>query len=160
MDTRAVTIAVLSVLALAPGASAQMLNKQALSANGARKIVQACEAEAAKNGWLVSIAVVDEAGQLVQFSRMDGAGFNTIEVAQGKARTSVITGKPSKVFMDRLLAGETQLLAFPNALPMQGGLPLIVGGRAVAAVGVSGAQSAQDEQCAQVGLDALNATQS
>lgn len=159
MDIRATAIATLGVLALASGASAQMLNKQALSAAGARTIVQACEAEAAKNGWIVSIAVVDEAGNLLNFARMDGAGYTTVEVAQRKARTSVITSKPSKAFMDRVLAGETQLLAFPNTLPMQGGLPVLVNGRAVAAVGVSGAQSAQDEQCAQAGLDALKAKQ-
>lgn len=155
MAKRVAIMAALLAVAAASETMAQTIDRQVLSASAARTIVEACEAEAGRNGWLVSIAVVDEAGNLVRFARMDGAGFNTIEVSQRKARTSVILGKPSKVVMDRLLSGENQMLGFPNVVPMQGALPITVGGRTIAAVGVSGAASADDERCAQAGLDAL-----
>jgi uncharacterized protein GlcG (DUF336 family) len=115
----------------------------------------ACRAEAIKNGWSVTFAIVDDAGLLLHFERLDGAPHISVEVAILKARTAAYTGRPSKFWEDRATAFPV-FLKFPEILPRQGGLPILHEGECVGAVGVSGRPDpAEDEQLASVGIAAL-----
>lgn len=128
-----------------------------ISLDDAKRVLAAAGAEAARNSWHVVIAIVDSGGHLVAFERMDNTQYASIEVAQGKARTSVAFRRPSKVFQEGLAAGGEALrsLKIPDLFPMEGGLPLIREGRIVGAIGVSGVTSAQDGQIAAAGTAAL-----
>jgi glc operon protein GlcG len=156
------TLLALSVLAmtvLAPAvASAQPLPNHygaPIGIDAARKVAAAAIAEAKKNGWTVAAAIVDPGGNLVYFERIDGTQNGSSVVAQEKARTAAAFKRPSKMFEDAVKAGNTQFLKLPGALPIDGGLPLVMDGKIVGAVGVSGAASAQDAQCAKAGADLL-----
>lgn len=131
-----------------------MRNKPTLTADDAQKMMVACIAEAQKNNWKVAIAIVDDAGQLWQLQRLEGAGRVTANVALGKARTAAMMGRPSKAMEDRVKE-RPAFLAFPDILPIQGGVPILSGGECVGAIGVSGVQSHEDEQVANVGVAAL-----
>jgi len=117
-------------------------------------MVAASRAEAAKNKWNVSIAVVDDAGYLLHLERLDGAGPMTAEVAAGKARTAAVTRRPTKFWEDRVKERPV-FLKFPDNLPIQGGVPIMYQGECVGAIGVSGVQSHEDEQIANAGIGAL-----
>jgi glc operon protein GlcG len=131
-----------------------MRNRPCLTAADVEKIMAAAKAEAVKNKWNVSIAIVDNGGFLLHLERMDGAGPLTAEVAAGKARTAALTGRSSKTWEDRVKERPV-FLRFPKILPIQGGLPIIHQGDCVGAVGVSGVQSHEDEQIADAGIAAL-----
>jgi uncharacterized protein GlcG (DUF336 family) len=131
-----------------------MRTKPALTADDVEKMMAACMAEAKKNNWKVSIAIVDDAGRLWQLHRLEGAGGVTAEVAVGKAATAAKMGRPSKMMEDRLKERPAFLL-FPGILPIQGGVPILSGGECVGAIGVSGVQSHEDEQVANAGIAAL-----
>ena len=131
-----------------------MRSRPALTASDVQKMVAACRNEAAKNRWSVTIAVVDDAGFLLHLERLDGAGPMTAEVATGKAKTSAITRRPTKFWEDRVKERPV-FLKFPDNLPIQGGVPIMYQGECVGAIGVSGVQSHEDEQIANVGLAAL-----
>ena len=131
-----------------------MRTKPCLTAADVKKMLAACEAEAIKNNWTVSIAVVDDGGGLVGFTRMDGVGPISAEVAIGKARTSALTRRPSKVFEDRV-KDRPAFVTFPAGVLVQGGLPVMHQNECVGAIGVSGVQSHEDEQIAQAGIKAL-----
>jgi uncharacterized protein GlcG (DUF336 family) len=131
-----------------------MRNKPTLTADDAQKMMSACIAEAQKNNWKVAIAIVDDAGQLWQLQRLEGAGRVTANVALGKARTAAMMGRPSKAMEDRVKE-RPAFLAFPDILPIQGGVPVLSGGECVGAIGVSGVQSHEDEQVANAGVAAL-----
>ncbi|HEY3918380.1 MAG TPA: heme-binding protein [Stellaceae bacterium] len=131
-----------------------MRNKPTLTADDAQKMMAACVAEAQKNSWRVAIAIVDDAGQLWQLQRLEGAGRVTANVALGKARTAAMMGRPSKMMEDRIKERPAFLL-FPDILPIQGGVPILSGGECVGAIGVSGVQSHEDEQVANAGIAAL-----
>lgn len=124
-----------------------------ISLADARSVLAAAQAEAQKNQWNVSVAVLDTGGHLVAFERLDRAGFATVEAAIEKARTAAGFRRPSKGFHDMVAAGGEglRMLALPGAVPIDGGVPLVVGGRIVGAVGVSGVTSAQDGQIARAG---------
>jgi glc operon protein GlcG len=128
-----------------------------ISLDVAKKAAAAAAAEAKKNGWFMAIAVAEPSGDLVYFEKMDNTQFGSINVALGKARTAAKFKRPSKVFQDLLAKGDnfTYLLGLEGAMPVQGGLPIVVDGKIVGAIGVSGATGDQDSQCAQAGLDAL-----
>ncbi len=130
-----------------------MRTKPALTVADAKKMLAACEAEAASNNWAVSISVVDDGGFLLGFLRMDGAPMISGEVSVGKARTSALTGRPSKFFEDRIKE-RPAFATFPGVL-LQGGVPLIHDNQCVGAIGVSGVQSHQDEMIAHAGASAL-----
>ena len=117
-------------------------------------MMAACLAEADRNNWLVAIAIVDDAGFLLNLDRVEGAGPMAAEVSSGKARTAAVTRQPSKFWEDRI-KDRPVFLKFPNNLPIQGGLPIMFEGQCVGAIGVSGAQSAEDEQVAAAGIAAL-----
>jgi glc operon protein GlcG len=131
-----------------------MRTKASLTLTDVKKILAACEANAAENKWAVAISVVDEGGFLLGFARMDGAPVISAEVSMGKARTSALTGRPSKFFED-MVKQRPAFVAFPAGYLIQGGVPVIHGNECVGAVGVSGVQSHQDEQVAQAGAGAL-----
>ena len=131
-----------------------MRNRPALTAPDVQKMMAACKAEAAKNKWNVSIAVVDDAGFLLHLERMDGAGPMTAEVASGKASTAAVTRRPTKFWEDRVKERPV-FLKFPNSLPIQGGVPIMYQNECVGAIGVSGVQSHEDEQIASAGVAAL-----
>ncbi len=121
----------------------------------ARKVMAAAEAEATKNSWNVVIAIVDATGHLQLVSRMDNASYGSIKVAIGKAETAFNYRQPTKNFNDRLNAGTaTHLLTITGATFIEGGIPIVVGGKIVGAIGVSGVTSAQDAQVAKAGVDA------
>lgn len=124
----------------------------------AKRVLVAAQAEAARNKWNVAIAVVDSGGHLVSFERMDSTQYGSVEVAQDKARTAVSFRRPSKAFQDTIAAGGDgmRMLKLTGAIPIEGGLPIIVNGKIVGAIGVSGVTSAQDGQIAAAGLKAAN----
>jgi len=131
-----------------------MRNKPTITADDAHKMMAACKAEAAKNNWKVAIAITDDAGALWLLERVEGAGRITAAVALGKARTAAMMGRPSKMAEERAKE-RPGFLNFPDILPIQGGLPIIVQGECIGAIGVSGVQSHEDEQVAKAGIDAL-----
>jgi glc operon protein GlcG len=131
-----------------------MRDKPCLTATDVEKAIAACKAEAQKNTWKVSIAVVDDGGYLLAFWRMDGAPPISAEVAVGKAHTSAMTKRPSKFFEDRVKE-RPAFLGFPAGILIQGGVPILHKGECVGAIGVSGVQSFEDEQIAQAGANAL-----
>ena len=131
-----------------------MRTKPCLTASDVKKMLVACEAEASKNKWAVSISIVDDSGLPLGFLRMDGAPPISAEVASGKARTSAMTKRPSKFFEDRVKE-RPAFANFPAGILIQGGIPLTHENECVGAIGVSGVQSHEDEQIAQAGAKAL-----
>ena len=121
----------------------------------AKAAVAAAEAEMTKNGWNLVIAVVGPAGDLVYLQKADLAANGSIQVAQDKARSSALFRSPSKAFMDRLANGETYLLRLSGATPIAGAMPIVVGGKVIGAIGISGASALQDHQVAQAGASAV-----
>ena len=131
-----------------------MKTKPILTLEDCRKISAAAEAEAARNNWIVSIAILDDGGHPLHFVRMDGSTPANAEIAQLKARTAALTRRSSKLWEDRVAGGRMVMLKMP-VLPVQGGLPILVEGVCVGAVGVSGVQSHEDEQIAEAGFKTL-----
>lgn len=135
--------------------SAQLADKKVLTLDGAKKVAAAAETEARKNNWNVVIAVVDDGGHLVYLQRIDGTQTGSIDVAIQKARTAQAFKRPTKVFEDAIAGGRNALIALHGALPLEGGLPIVVGGQLVGAIGVSGVKSTEDGQIAKAGADSL-----
>lgn len=131
------------------------LRKQSLSLAAARRIIGATEAHAKARGVGVVTAVVDEAGHLIQVSRMDAAQVASVEVGIGKARTAAIYRRPSRVFEEQIRDGRIAALALAGATPLQGGVPVLLDGVVVGAVGVSGDSPQVDEDIAIAGVNAL-----
>jgi len=146
-------LATITVLA----AGAQVVEKKALTLEGAKKVIAAAEAEAVKNRVGCNVAVVDDGGNLIAFHRIDPTFPAGARVSIGKARTAALFRQPTKNFEDVITQkGRTSMIALDDFTPLQGGVPIIVGGQIVGAVGVSGASSAdQDEQFAKAGAAAL-----
>lgn len=140
-----------------PAAEAQLSTKKALTLEAARMLVTAAESEAARNNWTMVIAVVDDGGNLILLEKMDGTQIGSIDVALQKARTAISFKRPTKSFEEKVAGGRTALLGLPNAIPIEGGLPLIVGGQYVGAIGVSGGSSDQDGIVAKAATLALPA---
>lgn len=137
-------------------AAADMATKKALTLAAAKKIAAAAEAEALKNKWNVVIAILDDGGHTIYLQRMDGTQLGSIEVAAQKARTALFFKRPSKAFEDGLAGGRQAILGLPGVTPVEGGLPLTVGGQIVGAIGVSGVTSQQDGQIALAGSEAAS----
>jgi glc operon protein GlcG len=134
-----------------------MRTKPCLTSADVKKMMAAALAEAEKNKWIVSIAIVDDGGFMLHLDRMDGATVTTAEVAVGKARTAALTRRPSKFFEDRVKE-RPAFISFPAGLFIQGALPIIYENECVGAIGVSGVQSFEDEQIARAGIAALGLT--
>jgi glc operon protein GlcG len=131
------TLAILGSLTVAAGQSL-VLEKKVLSLAAARKIVAAAEAEANARGVSVVIAVVDSSGTIIELTRMDTAQVASVNVGIGKARTAAIYRRPSRDFEEQIKSGRIAALALADATPLQGGVPVLVDGKVVGAVGVSG----------------------
>jgi uncharacterized protein GlcG (DUF336 family) len=114
-------------------------------------------AEAHRNSWAMAVAVVDAAGDLVYFERIDATQIGSVTVAIDKARSAARFKRPTKAFQDMLAAGGDGLrvLRIKGAVPVEGGVPIVVDGKVVGGIGVSGGTSAQDGQCARAGADAV-----
>lgn len=130
--------------------------KKVLNLAVAKEIAAAAEAEARKNNWNVSIAVVDEAGRLMYFQRMDDTTNVSVDVAIAKAQHAANFRRDTKFHEDLLTKGNTVVLALPNGMPLEGGLRLIADEKVIGGIGVSGVQSSQDAQIAKAGADVLN----
>jgi len=141
------------VLFAAP-AVAQTRQVRTLSAEGAQNALTAALAEAKKQNWLLSIAVVDPAGELIAFARMDGAGISTIDNALGKAKTAARFRRPAQAY-DSVSKARPGILTFENMTAVEGGVPITIDGVVVGAIGVSGAASTEDAQVARAGAAAV-----
>jgi glc operon protein GlcG len=127
-----------------------------ITLEAAKKAMTAAEAEASKNNWPLAIAIVSSTGHLVMLHVMDNTQYGSIRVAEGKAVASLDFRRPTKVFEEGVAAGGIGLRALSFGIPVaEGGLPIIVDGRIVGAIGASGALSTQDAQAAKAGADAL-----
>lgn len=131
-----------------------MKDSKVLTLDDVKRIAAAAEAEAVAHGWAVSIAVCDAGGHALWLQRMDGAPPMSAAVAPEKARTCVLSGKPSKVYEEMVNNGRFAALAMP-VVPLEGGEPIVVGGRVIGAVGVSGVKAGEDAQVARVGVAAV-----
>jgi len=127
----------------------------ALDLATAKKIAAGALAEAAKNNWKMAIAIVDNHGMLVYYERMDDTQTGSVAIALDKARTGAMFRRPSRVFEEGVAKGRVALLGLQGATPITGGLPIVVGGKTVGGIGISGASSDQDEQTAAAGLAAI-----
>jgi uncharacterized protein GlcG (DUF336 family) len=133
-------------------AAAQLTDKKSLTLEAAKKIATAAEGEAQKNKWNVVIAVVDEGGHLIYLQRMDTTQTGSVDVAIRKAQTAMSFKRPTKVFEDAIAGGRNALIGL-GVLPLEGGLPIVVGGQTIGAIGVSGVTAQQDGQIAKAGVD-------
>ncbi len=132
-----------------------MLNQLALSIEDARRMADAARAEAKKQGWNVVVAIVDDGGHLMYLERCDGTQKASSTIAVDKARTAIMFRRPSKALEDVVAGGRVAVMSLSGVTPVEGGLPIVVEGQFVGAIGVSGVQSSQDAQVAKAGLDAL-----
>jgi uncharacterized protein GlcG (DUF336 family) len=123
----------------------------------ARRVAAAAIACAHRQGWTVAVAIVDPGGDLVFFERIDHTQAAGSKIAQEKARTAVRFKRATKLFEDAVSSGRHAILGLPDVTPLEGGIPLIVDGAIIGAIGVSGVTSQQDGVCAQAGVDALAA---
>ncbi|MDR2196019.1 MAG: heme-binding protein [Gallionellaceae bacterium] len=121
----------------------------------AKRIAAAAEAEAARNGWKVTIAVVDAGGHLLYLQREHDTQFGSIELAIRKAHAAAAFQRPTKVSEDAVQSGRLIHLALPGVIPSDGGLPLLRDGKVIGGIGVSGVKAFQDGQVAQAGVEAL-----
>jgi glc operon protein GlcG len=152
-------IAALAVVLLASGAMAQAPQRPPYGApinlETAKKIAAGAVAEAKKNNWNVAIAIVDNHGLLVYYEMLDDTQTASANVAIEKARTSATYRRASKEFEDGIAGGRNAILGLPGVTPIEGGLTIVVGGKMIGAIGVSGVTSPQDAQIARAGLDAV-----
>lgn len=151
-------IGIVLLTLLLPGTlQAQLADKKVLTLSAARQVAAAAEAVAQENQWNVVIAIVDDGGHLLYLQRMDDVQTASVEIAQQKARSAAAFRRPTKLFADRLSEGATALMALPGLMPIEGGIPLVLEGRTIGAIGVSGVTAQQDGIIAQAGVDALAA---
>ena len=129
----------------------------AVTLDNAKKAAAPALAEARKNNWTMAVAIVDAAGDLVYFEKMDSTQTGSVAVSIAKARSAALFKRPTKAFQDALAAGGDglRILKLERAVPVEGGVPLVMDGKIVGAIGLSGGTSQQDGQCAQAGANAL-----
>ncbi len=133
-----------------------MKNKPTLTLDASRRMAQAAQAEALANGWAVTIAIVDDGGHLLWLQRLDGAAPISAQIAPAKARTAALGRRESKVYEDMINQGRASFLSAPGLEGMlEGGVPVMVDGQCVGAIGVSGVKSGEDAQIARAGVVAL-----
>jgi glc operon protein GlcG len=146
-------------LVVLAGAVAQMPNPYGLpiSLENAKKAAAPALAEAAKNNWNMAVAIVGPSGDLIYYEKMDNTQLGSANVAIDKARSAALFKRPTKAFQDVLAAGGDgmRVLRLQGVVPIEGGIPLVMDGKIVGAIGVSGATSAQDAQCAKAGADTI-----
>jgi glc operon protein GlcG len=147
--------AMTALLILPATAGAELPTKRVLTLEAAKTVAAAAETEAVKRGATVVIAVVDDGGHVVVLERLNDTQVASVDVGIGKARTAAIFRRPSKVFEDQIREGRVAALALPGATPLQGGIPLVIDGQVVGAIGVSGNTPQEDEDIAKAGAAAL-----
>jgi uncharacterized protein GlcG (DUF336 family) len=147
----------LAVLGLFTGSAhpTELSIKKALNLEIARQIAAASEKEATSHQWHAFVVIVDDGGNVMYLERMDEAQLGSFDVAIAKARSALLFKRPTKMFEDAVHNGYTPALKVPNAMPVEGGIPLVVGGKVIGAIGVSGGTPQQDGQMAQAGVDAF-----
>ena len=149
------TAVAVALLACSTLAMAQMAIPYGLSVSveDAKKAAAPAMAEARKNNWLMAVAIVDTSGNLVYYEKMDGTQLASANIAVEKARSAAQFKRPTKLLQDQVAAGGDglRILGLPGAVPVEGGIPLVAGGKIIGAIGVSGGTSAQDGQCAAAG---------
>jgi glc operon protein GlcG len=125
--------------------------------DNAKKAAAAAIAEAKKNGWLMAVAITDPSGELVYFAKMDGTQTGSVNVSIGKSRSAALFKRPTKIFQDMLASGGAgvRVLALERAVPIEGGVPLVINGEIVGGIGASGGSSDQDGIVAGAGAAAL-----
>jgi len=128
-----------------------------VSLENAKKAAAPALAEAVKNNWNMAVAIVDPSGNLVYYEKMDNTQLGSANVAIDKARSAALFKRPTKALQDALAAGGDglRILRIQGAVPVEGGIPLVMDGKIVGAIGVSGGTSAQDGQCAKAGADSI-----
>jgi glc operon protein GlcG len=132
--------------------------RKSLTLEAARVAMAACEAEAARGGWRVVIAVVDEGGHPLMLHRLDGAQWSSIDTAMGKARAAVAWKRPTRLLEESLNNGRFAFLSITQGMAvLQGGVPLEIDGQVIGAIGVSGVKASDDEVIALAGIHALQA---
>jgi len=131
-------------------------SKPTLSLEDVRNILEAATNEAAKNNWPVAIALVDDGGHPLGLIRLDGAAPLTSYIATEKARTAALGRRETKFYEEMINGGRTSFLSAPIQGALEGGVPVLVDGQVVGAVGVSGVKSDQDAQVARAGIAALD----
>jgi uncharacterized protein GlcG (DUF336 family) len=133
-----------------------MNSKPCLSLSDVKAIAAAAEAEAQKNAWSVTIAIVDDGGHMLWLQRLDGAAPISSHIAPAKARTAALGRRESKVYEEMVNQGRTSFLSAPTLEGLlEGGVPILVDGQCVGAVGVSGVKSSEDAQIARAGIAAV-----
>jgi uncharacterized protein GlcG (DUF336 family) len=151
--------ALLLAVSVLASAFAQMPNPYgaAIGLENAKKVAAPAIAEAAKNNWTMAVAVVDPSGNLVYYEKMDNTQIGSANVAIEKARSAALFKRPTKTFQDALAAGGDgmRILRLQGAVPIEGGIPILVEGKIAGAIGVSGGTAPQDGQCAKAGADAV-----
>jgi glc operon protein GlcG len=149
----------LTILFSAASVKAQMPNPYGtpISLENAKKAAEPALAEARKNNWTMAVAIVDTHGTLVYFEKSDNTQNGSAQLAIDKARSAANFKRPTKAFQTALAAGGDglRILAISGAVPIEGGYPLVIDGKIVGAIGMSGGTSAQDDQCAKIGADTL-----
>jgi glc operon protein GlcG len=154
-------VAAVTLLGASLSAEAQVAAKHTLTLDGARRVIAAAEAQARRHNAGGVIAVVDDGGNLMAVERLDGTFAAGALISIGKARTAALFKRPTKFFEDVIRSGRTPMVALEDFTPLQGGVPIVIDGEIVGAVGVSGAASAQqDEELAIAGAAALTTTAS
>jgi glc operon protein GlcG len=134
---------------------AHVATKPAITLELAKMLAAKAEEEAAKNKWTVVVAIVDDGGNLVYLSKMDGTQIGSIDVAQKKARTALKFKRPTKVFEDTIAGGRTAILSLPDVIAVEGGVPIVVEGTYIGGIGISGAKSNEDGIVAAAALTLL-----
>ena len=132
-----------------------LTTKKALTLEAARQIAAAARDEARRNDWTMVICVVDDGAHLIYLERMDGTQIASVTVAQDKAATAVRFKRPTKALEEAVAGGRLVVMKLGGATPIEGGLPIVVGGEVIGAIGVSGGTSPQDGQVAAAGLALL-----
>ena len=127
----------------------------AVNLETAKKMAAASMAEAKRNNWNVAVAILDTHGMLIYYEMMDDTQTSSATIAVEKGKTAAMFRRPSKAFEDGIAAGRVAILGLPGATPIDGGLPIVVNGKIIGGIGVSGVNSDQDAQIARAGLDAL-----
>ncbi len=148
------TLAALFCGSTAP--AAELATKKALTLEVAKQLSAAAESFAAKNKFTMVITIVDDGANVIYLERMDETQIGSIEVALEKAKSAVNFKRPTKAFEDTVVGGRNTILKLPGSMPVEGGVPLMVDGKLIGAIGVSGGTSAQDGQTAAAAVDAFS----
>ncbi len=151
-----IILTMMFTVSFSTGTNAQLAAKKIITLEFAKKIAAAAETEAVKNNWTVVISILDDGGNLIYLEKMDNTQIGSIDVSLKKAETAVKFKRPSKAFEDMVNGGKYNLINLTGALPVEGGLPLMIDGQPAGAIGVSGAKSNQDGIVAKAGEDFFN----